>query len=69
MGAYGGTPQASRNGNIADFDINGSVDAADLSEFVYYWLTVDEGAMNLDLKGLVDSYDFAIIAENWLWQK
>ena len=69
MGAYGGTRQASRNGNIADFDINGSVDGIDLSEFVYYWLTDDGGIVNLDLKGMLNTEDFAILAENWLWQK
>lgn len=69
MGAYGGTQQASRNGNIADFDINGSVDAIDLSEFVSYWLDDNGGIINLDLTGRVDLDDFAILAENWLWQK
>jgi predicted outer membrane repeat protein len=69
IGAYGGSQQASRNGNIADFDINGSVDAIDLSEFVYYWLAGDGGIVNLDLKGVVNTEDFAILAENWLWQK
>ena len=69
MGAYGGTWQASRNGNIADFDINGSVDGTDLTKFVYYWLDSDGGIVNLDLKGMVNTDDFAIMAENWLWQK
>lgn len=69
MGAYGGTQQASRNGNIADFDINGRVDGTDLNEFVYYWLADDDGIVNLDLKGIVNTDDFAILAENWLWQK
>ena len=69
MGAYGGTRQASKNGNVADFDINGSVDSVDLSEFVYYWLAEDGGIVNLNLKGVVNTEDFAILSENWLWEK
>ncbi|MGB7582861.1 MAG: dockerin type I domain-containing protein [Sedimentisphaerales bacterium] len=32
MGAYGGTSQASKNGNIADLNVDGRVDFLDLAQ-------------------------------------
>jgi parallel beta-helix repeat protein len=69
MGAYGGTNQASKNGNLADFDVDGAVDLSDLMEFSSEWLDYQGGIVNLDLTGCVDFQDFAILAENWLWQR
>jgi len=69
MGAYGGTPHASKNGNIADFDVSGQVNLIDFMEFSSQWLNEDGGIVNLDSTGPVDLADFAIFAENWLWRK
>ncbi len=69
IGAYGGTSQASKNGNLADFDVNGTVNLFDLLEFCSKWLDVQEGIVNLNLNGRVDFSDFAIFAQNWLWKK
>jgi len=69
MGAYGGTAEASKNGNIADFDVSGTVDLTDLMELASKWLSEQSGIVNLDLAGRADFADFAIFAENWFWQK
>jgi hypothetical protein len=69
MGAYGGTNQASKSGNLADFDVNGVVNLLDLMEFCSKWLDEQGGIVNLNLSGRVDFRDFAIFAENWLWEK
>ena len=69
MGAYGGTVEASKNGNIADFDVSGSVNLNDLVELASKWLNMDFCFMDLDLSGSVDLDDFTIFADNWLWQK
>lgn len=69
MGAYGGTSEASKNGNIADFDVSGIVDIIDLNELSSKWLEEQGGIVNLDLIGRVDFADFAIFADNWLWKK
>ena len=69
MGAYGGIDEASKNGNIADFNISGNVDFTDLMELSSKWLDVEAGIVNLDLAGQVDFADFAVFANNWLWQR
>ncbi|MCK4752789.1 MAG: hypothetical protein KAS75_05030 [Planctomycetes bacterium] len=69
MGVYGGTNQASKNGNIADFDVSGAVDNIDLDEFVSEWLSEEDNIVNLNLTGFVDFADFALFADNWLWQQ
>jgi hypothetical protein len=69
MGAYGGTNQASKNGNLADFDVDGVVNLFDLMEFSSKWLEEEGGIVNLDLTGVVDFRDFAIFAENWMWER
>jgi hypothetical protein len=69
MGAYGRTVQASKNGNLADFDVNGAVNLLDLMEFCSKWLDEQGGIVNLNLTGRVDFRDFAIFADNWLWEK
>jgi len=69
MGAYGGTSQASMNGNPADFDINGSVNFVDFAEFSGKWFTQGYCIEDLNGDGLVSLADLDIFAENWLWQK
>jgi len=69
LGAYGGTAVAGKNGNIADFDVNGIVNTADLAEFTGRWLENLKCIENLNRNGKVDFADFAIFAENWRWQK
>lgn len=69
MGAYGGMDEASKNGNIADFNISGNVDFTDLMELSSKWLDVEAGIVNLDLAGQVDFADFAVFANNWLWKR
>jgi hypothetical protein len=60
--------------NRADFNNDGVVDAFDLDTFVLHWLedcnypNWCEGT-DLDYSGRVDFVDFAIFAENWLWEK
>jgi len=69
MGAYGGTSQASMNGNPADFDIDGVVDFEDFSEFSNKWSAKAACIEDLTNNGMVDFADLKIFAENWLWQK
>jgi len=71
MGAYGGTRQASMNGNMADFNIDGAVNLVDFAKFAERWLSEEScEACIEDLTGdsKVDSTDLAILAYNWLWQ-
>jgi len=67
MGAFGGTNQASKNGNIADFDIDGAVDFIDFAEFSSQWLleklSADVAAEGSD--GLVNFLDWAVFAAAW----
>jgi len=69
MGAYGGTNQASMNGNPADFDIDGSVNFVDFAQFSNKWFTPEVCIEDLNDKGVVDFADLRIFAENWLWQR
>lgn len=69
MGAYGGTNQASKNGNIADFNINGNVDFRDFAEFSHKWFAEEFCIEDLTNNGVVDFADLAIFVKNWLWQK
>jgi len=69
MGAYGGTSQASMNGNPADFDIGGSVDFVDFAGFSNKWLTKESCIHDLVRDGVVDFADLRMFAENWLWQR
>jgi hypothetical protein len=71
-GAYGGMAQASMSsnmvGNIADFNVDGSVDTIDLRIFVTSHLVDDQLIPeNLDRLNRVNIADFAIFADNWLW--
>ena len=69
MGAYGGTNQASKNGNPADFNIDGSVNFVDFAEFSDKWSAKEFCIEDLTNNGEVDSADLRIFAENWLWQR
>ncbi len=69
MGAYGGTNQASMNGNPADFDISGAVNFVDFAEFSNKWSIQEFCIEDLTNDGAVDLADLAIFAENWLWQQ
>jgi hypothetical protein len=68
MGAYGGTSQASMNGNKADFNIDGVVNLVDFVEFAKRWLSEEACIEDLTGEGQINSADLAIIAYNWLWQ-
>ncbi len=68
MGAYGGTRQASMNGNRADFNIDGAVNLVDFAEFAKQWLSEVTCIEDMTGDGNVDSTDLAILAYNWLWQ-
>lgn len=71
MGAYGGTRQASMNGNRADFNIDGAVNLVDFAAFAKQWLSEEscEACIeDLTGDGKVDSTDLAILAYNWIWQ-
>lgn len=67
MGAYGGTEQASMNGNPGDFNIDKVVNFGDFCELADKWML--EGAFIEDLSGngAVDFADLQIFVENWLW--
>jgi len=68
MGAYGGTCQASMNGNRADFNIDGAVNLVDFAEFAKRWLSEEACIEDMTGDSKVDSTDLAILAYNWLWQ-
>ncbi|MGB8226219.1 MAG: hypothetical protein WCE45_05065 [Sedimentisphaerales bacterium] len=69
MGAYGGTSQASKNGNPADFDIDNLVDFADFAKMANKWLAEQVCIEDLNNDGKVNFADISIFAENWLWTK
>lgn len=69
MGAYGGTNQASKNGNPADFDIDGFVNFVDFAEFSDKWSAKEFCIEDLTNNGEVDFADLRMFAENWLWQQ
>jgi predicted outer membrane repeat protein len=71
MGSDGGTALASMSnstlGNIADLNLDGSVDLLDMRYLIDAWLT-EQSLIPCDLNrnGTVDLPDFAIFAGNWL---
>jgi hypothetical protein len=69
MGCYGGTNQASMNGNMADFDIDWSVNFVDFAEFSNKWSAKESCIEDLTNNGEVDFADLRMFAENWLWQR
>jgi hypothetical protein len=66
MGAYGGTAEASMNGNPADFDIDGDVDFADYASLAGLWDEVGQFVEDLDGDGRIGTGDVRIFSENWL---
>ncbi len=48
-----------------DFDIDDIVDMDDLATFADYWLT-DDAEADYDGDGVVNFYEFALLAQNWL---
>jgi hypothetical protein len=69
MGAYGGTAQASKSGNIVDFNIDGKVNFIDFAELGKMWGENKQTIEDLTGNGNVDIGDLDILAENWLWEK
>jgi hypothetical protein len=69
MGAYGGTGQASKNGNIADLNIDGKVNFVDFAQLGNLWGSTQNTIEDLDGDGTVDLDDLDIMATNWLWEK
>ena len=51
-------------GLYGDFDRNGSVDTADLSQFSDYWLRSEIADVDYNQDGIVNSYEFATFAGN-----
>jgi hypothetical protein len=69
LGAYGGTSEASKNGNIADFDINGKVDFVDFARFAEQWNQSNDTIEDMNRDGIVDVLDLDIFTDNWLWSR
>jgi hypothetical protein len=69
MGAFGGTVQASKSGNIADLNIDGKVNFIDLSELGKLWGTSQKVNEDLSGDGIVNLGDLEIMTTNWLWKK
>lgn len=69
MGAYGGTIQASMNGNLADFDIDGTVNFMDFAALASKWVIEDSCIEDLSGNDVVDFADLGKFAANWLWQR
>jgi hypothetical protein len=69
MGAYGRTVQASKNGNLADLNIDGKVNFFDLAEIGKLWGVNQSIIEDLDKNGIVGLGDLDIVATNWLWEK
>jgi len=74
LGAYGATTQASLSlsptGNVADMNGDDLVGLHDASRFMVQWL-VEAELLSEDLNrdGVVNLRDWAILANNWLWQQ
>jgi hypothetical protein len=69
IGAFGGTTQASMNGNVADFNVSGMVDLVDFAWLSDKWMTEGNLIEDLSDNGVVDFADLKEFAENWLWQR
>jgi hypothetical protein len=69
MGAYGGTYQASKNGNPADFNVDNIVDLDDLLLISKQWMMGQSCIEDLNRDDDVDFKDFTVFAENWLWER
>jgi predicted outer membrane repeat protein len=70
MGAYGGTPEASKSlsdaGNIADLDADGCIGYSDVMLFTNKWLyELVLLTEDFDISGFVNFTDFTVLADNW----
>lgn len=52
-------------GLYGDFDRNGSVDVADLSQFANYWLRSEIANTDYNQDGIINDFEFAVFARNW----
>jgi hypothetical protein len=69
MGFYGGTNQAGKSGNPADFDVNGEVNLTDFAVLAGKWMIQGGFIEDLNNNGVIDYADVSEFSENWLWQK
>ncbi len=69
MGAYGGTNQASKSGNVADLNVDDKVNFVDLAELGKLWGTNQKAIEDLNGDGIINPGDLKIVAANWLWEK
>jgi predicted outer membrane repeat protein len=69
MGAYGGTNQASMNGNPCDFNVDGIVDFADFCDMADYWQAEGSLIEDLDYDNFINFADLHLFSDNWLWKK
>ena len=69
MGAYGGTIEASKNGNIADLNVDGIVNFIDFGQQARLWMVEQECIEDLTNNGVIDFSDLKVIVDNWLWQR
>jgi hypothetical protein len=69
IGGFGASAQASKNGNVADFDVNGTVDFVDFGQIAEKWKIEQESYEDVTNNGIVDFGDLKIFVENWLWQR
>jgi hypothetical protein len=69
MGAYGGTDQASMNGNPCDFNVDGIVDLADFCDMADYWRVEGSLIEDLDYNDFIDFADLHLFSDDWLWKK
>ena len=69
MGCYGGMSQASMNGNVADFDVDGKVNSSDLGDLTSKWLLKGSFIEDLNYDGSINFADLTRFAENWSWQR
>ena len=69
MGMYGGTGQASKSGNLADFDVSGAVNFVDFAALADKWAIQGDFIEDLSGNDVIDYTDVNVFAENWLWQK
>jgi hypothetical protein len=67
MGAYGGTKQASMNGNPGDFNIDKVVNFKDFCELADKWGLEGIFIEDLSGNGVVECADLRIFVGNWLW--
>jgi len=69
IGAYGGTNQAGKSGNIADINIDGKVNFTDFAMIASLWNKNTGSIEDLTRNGVVNVDDLEILAKNWLWEK